>query len=221
MNCSNVLLGCKINLKDENELKEHLETCVYRLIEQNQKLIEINKKLVLTCQVLKENNSNNLETKERKIIQLENYSSEETTSGLIRFTRKEILVLLNNGSKGKGLQLPHCDLSDLDLRNLNLSNSNFSGSVMKNCKLDNSLLESAIFNNCDLSNSSMKDSDLKKAVFENTLLINASFENSDMQYVTLTGSNLTNSNLKNSNLQVNFKHKISLLIFLIQNLKML
>lgn len=99
-----------------------------------------------------------------------------------RFTRKEILQMVNqlsqtrvsiqvvSGNQTKqdfdvqsGLQLPHCNLSGLDLRHLWLKRANFTGSNLEGTKFDEGRLESATFEWANLRGARFVKADLKKA----------------------------------------------------------
>lgn len=99
-----------------------------------------------------------------------------------RFTRKEILLMVNQLSQTKvsvqvvsgnqtkqefdvqsGLQLPHCNLAGLDLRHLQLKRANFTGSNLEGTKFDEGRLESASFEWSNLKGARFVRSDLKKA----------------------------------------------------------
>lgn len=85
-----------------------------------------------------------------------------TTENLTKFTRKEILMMLNSCDREKGIQLQHCDLSELDLRHIDFTKANLTGSNLSKARLDGAILVSAELKYACFRNASMVKADLKK-----------------------------------------------------------
>jgi uncharacterized protein YjbI with pentapeptide repeats len=129
------------------------------------------------------------------------------TNSKTHTVRKEIITLINTrphtpaDSKFGGIQLPHCNLSHLDLRNLPFERANLIGCNLEQTRLDNCCLESANLEWVNLKGANLSNADLKKANLKHADLRNANLQGADLKFVSLQGARLDGTNLRNVNLQ--------------------
>ncbi|EGC31407.1 hypothetical protein DICPUDRAFT_156766 [Dictyostelium purpureum] len=137
-----------------------------------------------------------------------------------KYTKKEIIQLVNMTHSQQPIQIPSSNLAGLDLSGLNLSGvnlrfSNLEGSSLRYCNLEGANLEGANLKSCDLRYSNLCSANLQKAQLQNSLLqysrfhgsnlsdaelCDASLQNADFQNSFLSGANLHGANLIDTNL---------------------